>query len=496
MIGLLGIFGGYAEGENQRRKKYTDFAAYGQKLQAQYDMDVRAANDPNHPSYWGMQGAKDRHQSFLAERLTGGNTDLRHVMGIEGMLDAFVRGNGGAMPEPGSDSWFAALSMAASGLSYEAAMGDKSEWSDSRTRGGRSVANAATGDGLGLGKDLSGNDVLLRRDRYSDDHSQIEFLDAAVDEFASFVPFIMNNNGQNEFEMALTSNGIVFGSKQYEAAQKKFGEAQAFWGNGFGAAFLNSEGRGAAQAAHQALDRVARAQGYLNGKRLTAYARPEAPPTTGGSEDETRAKRLELWNKIRGEGPTSSADPSARDEVIFQDAPLGGGGADGTPSSTGVGSPSSTYDQVGYDARHVPTEGRQSVFENNRGGAQRSYSDYGSLWGDALAKRDEPFNRANREMPDEMRVAPDFSPGVMEMQFKRIMEIIEKIAENPGQVTPEELEELELKQKQGWWPHIVNPALEGFKQQLGAAAQEDAVNELYKNMERNRPRTYMLGGRK
>jgi hypothetical protein len=56
------------------------------------------------------------------------------------------------------------------------------------------------------------------------------------------------------------------------------------------------------------------------------------------------------------------------------------------------------------------------------------------------------------------------------------------------------LEILELKSKQGYWPHLIEPALEGMKQRMAQEAKQESIDELYKMMQNDRPPVWKLNG--
>ena len=462
---LLGALGGYADQKVASRQAQGASAAKRKQAEGKYQMELRAANDPRHPNYWGMQSKIDAHQSHMEDRLLNSKGGLQHTMGIEAQLDEYVRSSGGMLPEAGSDSERAALEMAASGLSNEQANKLDSAWNSGQMSMGRAVVGALEQDGLDLGSGIGGKSSSLKRDRYGKDDSQMEFLDGALNEFGSFVPFILGSDPDKDFGRALEQRGIRDRSDEYKEAFQKFGLAKTFWGSGFGAAFIDKHGRSAPQAAQQALDRVGRAKGYWNGKRMEAYA----PPFSQADADAVVDSALEKAGGRKSSGDVIAAPPAAssREQMIFPD------------------------DWTGKEIGEAMNAGPDRMARS-----QGNYAPSDAKFGEMYGKPMSPYQKAQDSLPEEMKVAPDFNPQVMAAQFNAVSGILEMIRKNPGEIDAEDLEYLELKLEQGWWPHLIGPALEGFKGKIEAANEQDGLDELYQSMKQDRPKTWMLGGQK
>lgn len=410
MPGALALISGILQG---RAKSVQDKSA----AENEYNMAVRAANDPMHPDYWGVKNL----QSLIASRLMTEGGDQKHIMGLEGFVDSFL-GATGNMPVMGEDSWNTLMSGVGSGLSWGEFSGGKDEWVHKQTSLGRAIAGALGESGLDLGKNTEGVDISLSADRYGSGLSQTEFLDEAVDEFSPYVTFLTGNNPDMAFEMFASDSARGWDSGRQQQEKQKFELAKSFWGGGFGGAFLQSAQNGAPQAAHQALDRVARAQGILN-ERALAKMSPK------GS------------NSPKMVDSSKPVERSARDEYLFRD-------------------------EVAAHER-----------DNQPPGAQGS--EY----------------MAEPGMHPALRVPPGASQEAMDVQFAKVNEVVKVVNEDPEAVTPPMLEFLELKQQQGFWGHIITPAIQRFRKVMDEAAAQDEFDALQRDMSSGRPKTHMLGGK-
>lgn len=413
--GALSFISGVLQGKaasNQAEQKATyDYAA----AENEYNMAVRAANDPMHPDYWGVKN----QQSLIASRLMTEGGGGKHIMGLEGFVDSFV-GETGSLPVMGEDGWSTLMEGAASGLTWGEFAGGKDEWVHKQTSVGRALSGALTESGLDLGKNTDGKSISLSSDRYGLGLSQTEFLDEAVDEFAPYVTFLTGKDPDMAFEMFVSEPSRKWDLDRQEEERAKFGLAKSFWSNGFGGAFLEAQKNGAPQAAHQALDRVARTQGILNGRAL-AQSAPKSTKPVGKKESNAPEAR------------------SARDEYLFRDEQL--------------------------------PEGEGSVGDMTRGEHAQQLG-----------------------MHPALQITPGASQESMDVQFGKVNEVVGQINENPGGVTPPMLQFLELKQQQGFWGHIIGPAIQRFRKVMDEAAAQEQFDALQRDISSGQPKTHMLGG--
>lgn len=555
---VMGFLGGYAEGTTKRKQSEASAAAKLAQDQADYDRKRAAYQDQSTPEYWGLELKKEQVWSARHKRLTEGLEGTTHAMGLEGMAERFIHDNGGIMPDVGSESETAWLSMAASGSSYEESLGGKDEWSDRKNRQGRGVVGALRQTGLDLGNDLKGNSFSLKPDRYGKGVDQLDFLSEAVDEFSPFLGIVMSKEPDFAFDDAMKGAGINSGTPEYDAAKKKVEEAKLFWSSGFGASFLESEGQGAPQAAQQALDRVGRARGIMNGRRHASVAPPSERrsaklmpsmpviPESAGGKPKSRGGPVDgVTGAAVKTGKSASVFPTkhpvvdnadgTQSNVMTATVELGGKhlviptmvegkqldidkaigvarkeGLENYPTfdtaAEALEFSKDVHDRVDEDGNMQPkTSARDELiypdrpkegpgsagFQPHRGyDARRMDSRTGSQ---GYEMQNQTYQQANQAMPQEMAVAPDFSPAAMGMQYRAVKEIIELMVNSPQQVTPAMLETLELKQKQGWWPHLIDGPLEQFKSKISGSNHQDAVDALYRGMQLNRPKTHMLG---
>ena len=582
---LAGAFEGYFNGKTRQNWAAQEVRNASAIADASYQRKLDAYQDPRTPEFWDLALKKQKFESNLSKRLTDAQADIGHILGVEGMVDSFR--DGGGSTEQGSDGHRALLGLLASGLSADEKGND--EWSNAKLQSGRGMASAFLGDGLSLGRGMDGKELSLKRDRYGEGQSQAEFLDGAIDEFAGFLPFITGGKSEQDFESWVRSPENTKGMSQKDAedfrqnAYKQWGLAKSFWGNGFGSAYVEEAGAGAAQAAKQALDRMSRGNAYISQRALANLAPPSQrstptdvsagpkvehgpkthpdwikesrggswePGVNVGSSFEAKPGKGN-WSGFNGSGmqifptkhPSKILDESTGQssnvltttvefdgrhfvipqmvdgEVLSMDEAIGVArqkGLDKYPNFESAEAADSysqyIHDKVDEDGRlKHPTGARDAVIyeqsprpgnmDANRPGnmdANRGKMDArGGMRGTTgTVSQQSQYERAQEQLPEEMAVAPGFSPQIMNSQFETVTQIINFMENDPASVTPKMLEMLELKAKQGYWPHLIVPALKQFKERIEAQAKQEAVDELYKSMRDKRPPIWMLGGRK